>query len=259
MSAVATFRPYELAMAFASAVGAQALFAGLFLLPTPEYREAAISDENAKPIAIAVTPVPLLKKGSLVPGKLPSAWERQAPPAAAKTDVAQPSAQADKDAPAKAKLDAGVAAHDAQAGPQALAASGDGGSGEPGGSTLGVPNGSPNGTETDPLKGRAADAYRGQLAAWFLAHFMIKGKIPFDELQKLRGEVIVSIGEDRHVGGHSVTRLSGNAVFDAEVEATLTRIRASGAEVPSPPPNYPDLLGRTVTVGFRCTTRSQCE
>ena len=88
---------------------------------------------------------------------------------------------------------------------------------------------------------------------------MIKGKIPFDELQKLRGEVIVSIGEDRHVGGHSVTRLSGNAVFDAEVEATLTRIRASGAEVPSPPPNYPDLLGRTVTVGFRCTTRSQCE
>ncbi|MFO0638926.1 MAG: hypothetical protein U0183_06925 [Polyangiaceae bacterium] len=258
MNAAATFRPYELAMAFAAATFAQALFAGLFLLPTPEHREAAISDENAKPIAIAVTPVPLLKKGSLTPGKLPTAWERQAP-AAQKTDVAQPSAQADKDAPSKAKLDAGVAAHDAQAGPQALAASGDGGPGEPGGSTPGVPNGSPNGTETDPLKGRAADAYRGQLAAWFLAHFMIKGKVPFDELQKLRGEVIVSIGEDRHVGGHSVTRLSGNAVFDAEVEATLTRIRASGAEVPSPPPNYPDLLGRTVTVGFRCTTRSQCE
>ena len=88
---------------------------------------------------------------------------------------------------------------------------------------------------------------------------MIKGKVPFDELQKLRGEVIVSINEDRHVGGHSVTRLSGNATFDAEVEATINRIRASGAELPPPPPNYPEMLGRTVTVGFRCTNRSQCE
>ena len=50
-----------------------------------------------------------------------------------------------------------------------------------------------------------------------------------------------------------------NAVFDTEVEATLNRIRASGAELPSPPPNYPEMLGRTVTVGFRCTNRSQCE
>ena len=88
---------------------------------------------------------------------------------------------------------------------------------------------------------------------------MIKGKVPIDELQKLRGEVIVSIGEDRHVGGSSVTRNSGNATFDAEIEATMNRIRASGAEVPAPPPNYPDLLGKTVTVGFRCTVRAQCE
>jgi hypothetical protein len=259
VSVVGAFRPHELAVAFLSAVGAQLGLVALFLAPPPSPAEADFSDDNAKPIAIAVTPVVLLKQGSTTPGRLPASWERKASPTP-KTDVAQPSTQADPQSAPKTRLDAGVVStSDAQAGPAAPgpqtndASPGDG----PGGP--GVPNGSPNGTEIDPLKGRAADQYRAQLAGWFLAHFMIKGKVPFDELQKLRGEVIVSIGEDRHVGGHSVTRTSGNATFDAEVEATMNRIRASGAEVPAPPPNYPDLLGRTVTVGFRCTIRAQCE
>lgn len=254
------FRPHELAVALMSAVGAQLGLAALFLAPPPAPTEADFSDDNAKPIAISVTPVALLKQGSQTPGKLPTSWQRQATPNT-KTDVAQPSTQADLQNAPKNKLDAGVVStSDAQAGPAAsIAQTGDAGPGDPSAPGLGVPNGSPNGTETDPLKGRAADQYRSQLAGWFLAHFMIKGKVPFDELQKLRGEVIVSIGEDRHVGGSSVTRNSGNATFDAEIEATMNRIRASGAEVPAPPPNYPDLLGKTVTVGFRCTVRAQCE
>jgi len=259
VSGEGAFRPHELAVALMSAVGAQLGLAALFLAPPPPPAEADFSDDNAKPIAIAVTPVALLKQGSLTPGKLPTSWERKAAPSP-KTDVAQPSTQADPQTAPKSKLDAGVVStSDAQAGPVASAAqAGDAAPGE-GPAGPGVPNGSPNGTETDPLKGRAADQYRAQLAGWFLAHFMIKGKVPFDELQKLRGEVVVSIGEDRHVGGHSVTRTSGNATFDAEVEATMNRIHASGAEVPAPPPNYPDLLGKTVTVGFRCTNRAQCE
>lgn len=259
MNPESAFRPYELAVALMSAIGAQLGLAALFLAPPPAPTVADMSDDNARPIAIAITPVALLKKGSTNPGKLPASWERK--PQAAKTDVAQPSTQADRDNPPKSKLDAGVmsAPSDAQAGPASSSPTTDAAPGDPASASSGVANGSANGTETDPLKGRAADLYRGQLASWFLAHFMIKGKVPFDELQKLRGEVIVSINEDRHVGGHSVTRLSGNATFDAEVEATINRIRASGAELPPPPPNYPEMLGRTVTVGFRCTNRSQCE
>lgn len=259
MTVAGAFRPHELFVASLSAIGAQLGLVALFLAPPPPPAEADVSDENAKPIAIAVTPVLLLKQGSTSPGKLPTSWERKAGPPP-KTDVAQPSTQADPQNAPKTRLDAGVVStSDAQAGPASTTAqAGDAGPGE-GPAGPGVPNGSPNGTEIDPLKGRAADQYRAQLAGWFLAHFMIKGKVPFEELQKLRGEVVVSIGEDRHVGGHSVTRTSGNAIFDGEVEATMNRIRASGAEVPAPPPNYPDLLGRTVTVGFRCTTRAQCE
>lgn len=259
MNVESAFRPYEIAVAFMSAVGAQLGLVALFLAPPPPPALGDVSDDNARPIAIAITPVALLKKGSTNPGKLPTSWERK--PKAAKTDVAQPSTQADLDSPSKSRLDAGVvsARTDAQAGPASSSTAGDAAPFDPASASSGVANGSANGTETDPLKGRAADLYRAQLASWFLAHFMIKGKVPFDELQKLRGEVLVSINEDRHIGGHSVLRLSGNAVFDAEVEATLARIRASGAELPPPPPNYPDMLGRTVSVGFRCTTRSQCE
>ena len=261
MSVLSAFRPHELAVAIMSAIGAQLSFAALFLAPPPPPAEAEMSDDNARPIAIAITPVALLKKGSPNPGKLPTSWERKPP--AAKTDVAQPSTQADLENPSKTKLDAGAHASTTDAGAQGpTSATSDGGpvgDAGPTSASSGVANGAASGTETDPLKGRAADLYRAQLASWFLAHFMIKGKVPFEELQKLRGEVLVSIGDDRHVGGHSVTRQSGNAVFDAEVEATINRIRASGAEVPAPPPNYPEMLGKIVTVGFRCTNRSQCE
>lgn len=254
-----TFRPIEVAAAVASAIAAQLVIATLFLLPPPNVVEAEISDENAKPIAVAITPVALLKLGSQNPSKLPSSWTRKAP-LQAKSEVAQPSTKADLDTPAKKGMDAGTLAQDAGGQPSGqLTNAGDGGTEAPASSTLGSPNGVPSGTETDPLKGRALDLYRAQVASWFLAHFQIRGKVPFETLQKLRGEAVVSIGEDRRMGGYSITGVSGNAAFDAEVEATLARIRASGAELPPPPPNYPEMLGKTLTVGFRCTSRSQCE
>ncbi|CAN5724277.1 hypothetical protein BH11MYX4_BH11MYX4_65680 [soil metagenome] len=162
-----------------------------------------------------------------------------------------------------AAVDAAVAVTDAAMGPaesdaEARAPS-DGGAAGPASSVLRSPNGGPDGTETDPLEGRAADMYRGQLAAWFAARFTIRGKVPFDTLKTLSTTAVVSVSANRHVTGFSLTRPSGDAAFDGEVTATLDRIRSSGVELPAPPPAYPDMLTRTVPVSFRCTVRSQCE
>ncbi len=260
MTALALFRPHEIALALAGAAVAQLALVGLFLLPPPAPVEVEISDENVRPIAIAITPVALMKLGSQTPGKLPASWQRRPPPP--KEQAAQPSTRADTDVAPRTPLEAGVARTDAAPVPSALAgpeAAGDASADSSASSNLGSATGAAHGTETDPLKGRAADLYRAQLASWFLAHFTIRGKVPFETLQKLRGEALVSITDERRVGGYSIIGLSGNPVFDAEVEATLARIRASGAELPPPPPLYPDMLGKTLPVGFRCTVRSQCE
>ena len=52
---------------------------------------------------------------------------------------------------------------------------------------------------------------------------------------------------------------SGDPTFDAEVTATLGRIQSSGAELPAPPTDYPDMLGQSLPVGFQCTVEKFCE
>jgi hypothetical protein len=47
------------------------------------------------------------------------------------------------------------------------------------------------------------------------------------------------------VTAFSITKPSGNAVFDAKVNSTLAGM--VGQELPPPPPLYPDILGSTVT------------
>jgi hypothetical protein len=64
---------------------------------------------------------------------------------------------------------------------------------------------------------------------------------------------------DRKMGSFSVVRTSGDPTFDAEVQATLARIQSSGAELPAPPPMYPDMLGQSLPVGFQCTLQKFCE
>src|SRR5262249_39105694 len=115
------------------------------------------------------------------------------------------------------------------------------------------------GTETDPLRARAADMYRDQLAAWFSSRFQIAGKIPFDHLKTLSALVRVTVTEDRKVGSFSVLKPSGDSTFDAEVNATLTRIQSSGVELPAPPPMYPEMLGKAQTFKLHCSDRKRCE
>jgi hypothetical protein len=123
--------------------------------------------------------------------------------------------------------------------------------------TLGAPDGVKEGTETDPLKAHAVSLYKAQLEAWFKARFHIRGKIPFDTLKSLRATADVSITADRTVGGYTIARSSGDATFDTELRAALDSTK--GAEVPPPPPMYPDVLGETLHLSFDCKIRSQCE
>ncbi len=253
------FDAQDVVIACAVALLAQLLFVLVFSLPSPKLIQADISNDNAQPIAVAITPV--LKLGSKTPTKLPSQWQRKQPVAAkSQPQVALPSTKAEKTPdtnptarPVAAAIDAGkpetlnpIAPEDAGA-PATVA------------STQGAEQGAENGTEADPLKARAADMYRAQLAAWFVAHFNIRGKVPFDKLKSLRATAMVTVTPERKVGSFSIVKPSGDPTFDGEVEATLSRIQSSGAELPAPPPMYPEMLAKSQSFSFQCNVRKDCE
>ncbi|MBV9948578.1 MAG: TonB C-terminal domain-containing protein [Myxococcales bacterium] len=256
------FDALDLTIACAVALLAQLGFVAAFSLPSPKLVQADISNENAQPIAVAITPV--LKLGSKSPSKLPAQWQRRQP-VAAKTQAAVPSPQAEKTVQAIPKTsvaDAGVAPVVVDAAPieqPNLSAPANSAAVAATSSAEGSEQGAVNGTETDPLKARAADLYRSQLAAWFASHFQIRGKIPFDQLKSLHASARVTVTGDRKVGSFTIVKPSGDATFDAEVKATLERIQSSGVELPAPPEMYPDMLGATRDVGFQCSVRSLCQ
>jgi outer membrane biosynthesis protein TonB len=258
-----TFDAQEITIACAIALLAQLGFVGAFSLPSPRMVKAEISNDNAQPIAVSITPV--LKLGTKNPTKLPTQWQRKQPVAAKTEPAALPSPQASKTPEAIPKNnvpDAAVAPTvvDAAAPEQpSTTAPVDGGAVATASSVQGSEQGSAGGTETDPLKARAADMYRAQLASWFAAHFQIRGKLPFDKLKTLHATATVTVTGGRKVGSFSVVRPSGDATFDAEVQATLARIQSSGAELPAPPPMYPDMLGQSLPVGFQCSLQKLCE
>jgi outer membrane biosynthesis protein TonB len=258
-----TFDAQEITIACAVALLAQLAFVGAFSLPSPKMVQADISNDNSQPIAVSITPV--LKLGTKNPAKIPTQWQRKQPVAAKTEPAALPSPQAEKTQEAIPKTsvpDASVAptAVDASAPEQpSTAVPVEGGAVATASSTQGSEQGAANGTETDPLKARAADMYRAQLAAWFAGHFQIRGKLPFDKMKTLHAAAVVTVTGDRKVGSFSVVRPSGDPTFDAEVHATLARIQSSGTELPAPPPMYPDMLGQSLPVGFQCSLQKLCE
>lgn len=263
-SARGSFDAQDVTIAIAVALLAQLGFVAAFSLPSPALVEADISNDNAQPIAVSITPV--LKLGSKNPDKMPSKWQRQRPAAKkAAPEAALPSTRAEKtpDAiPTAAVPDAAAAPVAVDASPPEtpnLTASQDAAAAAPAASTEGSEQGAANGTETDPLRARAADMYRAQLQAWFASHFQIRGKIPFDTLKGLHAGATVSVTSDRKVGGFTVDRPSGDSTFDSEVRSTLEQLQSSGVELPAPPPMYPDILRSSLPVGFACTVRRICE
>jgi outer membrane biosynthesis protein TonB len=257
------FDAQDVVISFAVALLAQLGFVAAFSLPSPKLVQADITNDNARPIAVAITPV--LKLGSKTPTNLPSHWQRKRPVAAKSEPAALPSPQAEKTLEAIPKThvpDASVAPNAVETAtpeqPNTTAAA-DAGHVATAASTEGSEQGAANGTETDPLKARAADMYREQLIAWFAERFQIQGKIPFDDLKKLRANVQFTVTADRKVGNFSILKASGDPIFDGEVRATMTRIQSTGAELPAPPPMYPDMLGQSRTINFQCNIRSRCQ
>jgi hypothetical protein len=251
-----TFDAQDVTIACAVALLAQMGFVAIFSLPSPKLIEAEISNDNALPIAVAITPV--LKLGS----KAPSPWLRRRPvPAKTQAPVPSPHAGKTSEAASTAHPDSSAKPLLADAGkPEpAQSAAADVSTAAPAASTEGSEQGAVNGTETDPLKARAADMYRAQLLAWFAARFHVRGKIPFEQLKKLHAHVTVTVTPERTVGGFSIDSSSGEATFDAEVKSTLSQIQSSGVELPAPPPMYTDILRATLPVTFQCTVQRLCE
>jgi hypothetical protein len=269
LTETANFSPAEIALGILVACMAQ--LGGLLLLGTGGGTRmmAEISDERSRPMSVAITPVvddaPLLKLGSKKqPGKLPDKW--LAPRVVERTTPAafpSPHAAATPQAiPHTAVADAGQKppTHDAEVVKQAdLLLQVPSAAPAPVSTIEGAADGVKEGTETDPLKAHAVDQYKSQLTGWFMRRFDIRGKLPFDTLKTLRASVVVTIGPERTVTGFTITRPSGNDIFDDQLRSSLNAIVSSGAELPTPPENYPDILKSTQAMDFRCTIRSACD
>ncbi|HEX4338573.1 MAG TPA: TonB C-terminal domain-containing protein [Polyangiaceae bacterium] len=264
MSAVRAFLPSELVIAAGLAVIVEASLAILIATAQNQTHIRAHEDAPAAPIPIEVKPVlddvPLLKLGSKkMRAKLPDMWMKK-PPVKKYEAASAPSPKAEatkekipdtplvkpnKEAPPPdaaivKKVDEMIHIPDA---------------GHPKPVTQNLPtegseDGVKEGTEADPLKAFAVGQYRSKISAWFNARFHPKDKVPCDELKKLRASVTANITGERTVSGYSISKMSGNETFDGLVKATMDGIVSSGAELPPPPPNYTDILGATLAVGF---------
>ena len=263
MIAVRSFLPSEVAVA----AGLAAIIeGGLFILLATAANDAHIREKVAvvdEAVPIEVKPVmddvPLLKLGSKkMRAKLPDMWAKKPPikryeaasapsPNAESilekipdTPLVKPNAEAPppdasivKKVDETPKVDAGSPKK-----PRQLAEEG-------------AEDGVKEGTEKDPLKAYAVGQYRIKISSWFNARFKRpKDEIPCDELKKLRATVVAKVGGERSVTGYSIVKPSGNAIFDGRVKSTLDGIVSSGAELPPPPPNYSDILGTSLPVGF---------
>lgn len=213
--------------------------------------------ERERPIAVKpmLDDLPLLKLGGKkVRPKLPDMWKKQDPIPVKKFEEASAPSETAKDDPSAiptsevAKGDAEAPPPDAEIVAQAddmidsdASADTPEGPGDPGGVK--------EGTETDPLKARAVNQYLMKILGWFNSRFKPPvGQIPCEELKKLSAAVTANVSGDGTVTGYSVSRPSGNSVFDAKVRATMDGI--VGQQLPPPPPLYPDILGSSVHPTF---------
>lgn len=261
MQTAPSFLPSELILAAGLAV---IIESGLFIMIITASNQTHIvakEEKKEEAVPIEVKPVldelPLLKLGSKKRAKLPDMWMKKPPikryeatsaptPKAPEkvdklpdTPLTKPSAEPPPpDAAIAKKVDPTIPKVDA---------------GRPTAANLpteGSEDGVKEGTETDPLKAFAVSQYRMKLAAWFRARFHYPKDIPCEELKKLRASASVSISGSRTVAGFSIGKQSGNATFDGAVKSSLDAIQSSGAELPPPPPNYPDILTTTLPVSF---------
>ena len=101
------------------------------------------------------------------------------------------------------------------------------------------------GTETR----ETGNIYSGRLYSFFRRGWQVPTSIPASELRGLACSVSIEITADGRVGGFSITRGSGNDVFDSSVRQRLNQ--AVGAALPPPPPEVADdYLGHNIPFRF---------
>ena len=255
----ANFRPDELAIAVATSLLAQFLFALALASPTPPAQRADISDEATRPIAVPI--VPVLPDGRVLKLGTPHPKAGTSGPSGPKQVKPVDNQVLPSTKPLTSDIVDAAVTFDAEA-PNEVpdAAAGGGNTASDASATAVGPEGDPTGGN-DPcpaLCKRAADTYRGQLAAFFLRRFDIKGKLPFDQMKKLHASATVTVSNDRHVTGFSFSP-SGDSIFDAEAKRVLQSIQSNGTLVPAPPPAYPELIAKPFPVVFQCSVQSACE
>ncbi len=257
------FRPRDVALAFAVAMGVQAGAAVAVSLADLTVPAAVPEIEKGPSVPVKVVPVldmdtPLLKLGGKRDKmKLPDRWVRQTPkprveqkafvsPDAGKTeeDIPPPEVKVADAGTAPPPPDAEIAKQvDTELDPTTDA-----------GQVANVDqeghqDGVAEGTETDPLKARAVDLYLARIAGWFSSRFRVNGSgLPPEELTKHKPRAVIVLSDGQMVS-YTLTP-SGNAIFDAAARATLEG--AKGQALPPPPENYPDLGQKQVSVTFVC-------
>jgi hypothetical protein len=116
------------------------------------------------------------------------------------------------------------------------------------------PKGTPDGAGAGK-KGGLGSSYKSMLNAWFSSRFVLRGSnLSWEELKLLSATASISVSPDRKVLGFSVSSPSGNAAYDAAVNAAMKG--AVGATLPEPPDGE-DVPG-SITLRFRCRSQSQC-
>lgn len=112
----------------------------------------------------------------------------------------------------------------------------------------GSPEGIEEGTER---RGTEGDIYRGRLYTFFRRGWTVPTTLSEAQLRDLQCVAMVEIALDTRIVGWRLSRRSGNAEFDASVEAQLTRITASEPNIPAPPDEVADqYLGREIAIRF---------
>jgi hypothetical protein len=95
--------------------------------------------------------------------------------------------------------------------------------------------GDPEGIEGGERHASEGDRYVGRLAAFFRRGWSVPSTIPDSQLSDLHARVTVQIHDDTTLGDWELTSPSGNPDFDESVRAQMTRLVASGQNIPPPP------------------------
>ena len=198
---------------------------------------ANLSDENSRPIAVAITPVSSLSSDPHHQGRAPGSWQRHAhDPALARNAALLPkhierAEQEPHDAVPLPPLEPQAAARPPEGSPTGEEES-------PASAATAPGEGAGEDDGFDELKQRAIGLYRGELVAWFLARFDIRGKLPFETLKGLHGR-------SNHLG---LTRAHGGRL-QVECGERQPNLRCAG------PGNPGDHSARAVP---RCPRRRLC-